>query len=148
MLAAIARRWKWLGLGGALVSLALALYLTQAGRTAPATPDDPQPQVPGRLMYLYFGETRESSLTGFCEYDAWVRLSGDDVVLEVQEQGERPPVKVGDAVAGVPREPPRPGVPTGGGDPWGEIHVYWGADGKLHAGCAPESLIIYDNGEQ
>ncbi len=152
MLDTISKRWRWLGLGGAaLVSLALALYLTQTARTDPAIPFNPDPQVAGRLMDMFFGESEKGSLTGFCEYDAWARISGGDVVVEVQKQGQRRQVKVGDPVAGLVHEPPVPDRARGEARDMYEltgVGVYWGADGKLHGGCAPESLIILDSGEQ
>ena len=103
------------------------------------------PQVAGRLLDRYAGEGYDGvGFTGFCEYDAFVGVAEGNVVVKVLEQGSRG-VEVGAKVIGT--------IFVGAVEGRGEglsgvqnIGVYWGEDGNLYAGCAPESIAVRDDG--
>ncbi len=103
------------------------------------------PQVSGRLMSVYEGEGYDGKgFRGFCEFDAFVGVAEGNVVAEVLEEGSRG-VDVGSKVIGTIFV----GAVEGRGEgPSGvqNLGVYWGADGNLYAGCAPESMAERDDG--
>lgn len=103
------------------------------------------PQVSGRLLDMYEGEGYDGfGFRGYCEYDAFVGVAEGNVVAEVLEEGSRG-VDVGSKVIGTIFV----GAVEGRGEgPSGvqNLGVYWGADGNLYAGCAPESMAERDDG--
>lgn len=112
----------------------------------PSPPAGLTPQVEGRLVGRIFADFAAdgSSVTILCESDAIVVLEGR-VVKQVIRHGDRPKVELGDEVAESLEKPPREGVlprETGqsGDQIFDYVKVYWGDDGRLHVGCAPESV--------
>jgi len=124
--------------------LGLSIYLVQGGGSQQVIPDKPQPKVAGRLTSGYVGENESGGFIGQCEFDALVLIK-DGRVVEVLAHGDRPEVKVGDAVANPPADPLNPGASSHATE--FDIGVYWGSDSKLYAGCAPES-VIYQGGQE
>ena len=103
-----------------------------------------QPQVPGRLVSEYPGEGYRVGFTGLCEFDAVVTVEEGSVITEVHKTGSRP-VDVGSKVIShlsVGYVEARGGGPSGSYN----LSVYWGDDGNLYAGCAPESMAELDDG--
>ncbi len=123
-----------------LIIAAFAVYYSVGSGESDRVPD---PQVPGRLMSMYPGDG-VVGFTGFCEYDAEVGIAEDNVVVKVLHEGSRG-VEVGSKVIAH--------IFTGYIEGRGEglsgvqyVSVYWGEDGKLYAGCAPESMAQLDHG--
>ncbi len=125
---------------------------TQAEQTAePVRPGEAQ--VRGRTTELIIGDYMYGG--GYqlvCEYDAWVRIK-DGLVLEIAdglwgralETSPGLPVATGEKVEGDPGiSPPDAESKARWGDGVTESSVYRDKDGKLHTGCAPESVITYD----
>ena len=117
------------------------------GRFATAeTPDTLlEPQVTGRIVAPIFAETLDGGgATVFCEYDAQVN-SRNGTVEEVTKEGTRHVPIGGDLVNWVP-VPPQEGVESTASEDLRVMNVYWDKDGTLRAGCAPESVVIEDDG--
>lgn len=129
----------------AAIVMGFGLYLARGGEGQQVIPDRPEPKVAGRLMSTYIGEGDNGGIVGECEFDARVLLEAGRVV-QILEHGDRPPVRVGDRVANPLVDPSEPGgsASTARLDLLG---VYWGSDGRLYAGCAPES-VIYQGGKE
>lgn len=103
-----------------------------------------QPQVPGRILVVTEGDGYRGYFTLFCEYDAEVGIGEDNAVVKILHEGERG-VEVGSKVM----EQIFTGYVEGRGEgPSGVqyLPVYWGDDGNLHTGCAPESIAELDDG--
>lgn len=126
----------------------VALVLRHRGGSEPLIPEEPRPQVRGRLMSVSVGDALVNGVgvgfTTYCEFDASV-IVRDGVVTRVREQGDRPAVKVGDRVANPPTQR-WVGLDADVREVDFDLGVYWGADGLLHIGCAPESVIYWGDG--
>lgn len=120
------------------------------GRFATAdTPDiSGEPQVPGRITSYIIAETVDGgSATVFCEYDAQAN-SRDSRVEEVIKEGTRK-VPVGGEVVNWAEIQSDSGIETNGAaEDLRFVHVYWDESGDLRAGCAPESVVVKDDGTE
>lgn len=132
-----------LALAAAGLVAGIAVRLAAPGGSEPLIPEKPQPQVPGRLTSGLVGEGVDDGYYGECEFDALVIIRRDPTthrfkVAQVLQQGDRPLVLPGDDVdTALLRETY---VDSD------RAEVYWGADGKLHDGCAPESMVYPSRG--
>lgn len=133
-----------------VLAAGVVLLLDGTGGSEPLIPGEPRPQMPGRLMSVSVGDAVVNGVgvgfTTYCEFDASV-IVRDGVVTRVREQGDRPAVKVGDRVA----DPPTQrwvGLDADVREVDFDLGVYWGSDGLLYIGCAPESVIYYQDGRQ
>lgn len=137
------------------VVLAGAIYMirgTEADSPEQARPLPFQPQIEGRMVSPIYGDTDHGGYFALCEYDADVRIK-DGVVVDIVDgvfgnvisssKGLR--VDVGERVLG------GDGVRPGGDEAdldWGAgvsvARVYRDDSGNLHTGCAPESVITYE----
>jgi len=127
-----------------VAGVALA-YLAHNSESQEVIPREPEPKVAGRLIRGLSAEDSGGPFTADCEFDAFVRVQQAAIepgpvqvlrVTEVFEQGDRRPVKAGDEIR-------LPWVMNVTAD---DVEVYWGDDGRLHAGCAPES-VAYRGGQ-
>ena len=137
------RKPKYLifGLVGLVLSGAGLYYVVNTGDSKSGH----YPQVSGRLSDVYEGYGYDGKgFTGYCEYDAFVGVAEGNVVAKVLEEGSRG-VDVGSKVIGTIIV----GAVEGRGEgPSGvqNLGVYWGEDGNLYAGCAPESMAEREDG--
>jgi hypothetical protein len=127
-----------------VVAAGLAVYAIRSGLADDPVSQELRPEVEGRLVGPIAGETATGSYEVKCEFDALVDIEGQEVVV-VREQGSGAKVAAGDMIAESMYEPDRPGVDSHlESGPLGQrqsnVSVYWGKDGALHAGCAPESI--------
>lgn len=133
-----------------VLAAGVALLLRHRGGSEPLIPGEPRPQVPGRLMSVSVGDALVNGVgvgfTTYCEFDASV-IVRDGVVTRVREQGDRPAVKVGDRVANPPTQG-WVGLDADVREVEFDLGAYWGSDGLLYIGCAPESVIYYLDGRQ
>mgnify|MGYP005838604667 CR=1 FL=1 len=131
-----------------VLAAGVVLLLDGTGGSEPLIPEEPRPQMPGRLMSVSIGDAVVNGvgvgLTTYCEVDARVVIR-DGAVTRVREQGDRPAVKVGDRVANPPTQD-WVGLDADVREVDFDLGVYWGADGLLHIGCAPESVIYWGDG--
>ncbi len=117
-----------------------------------ATADTPdifgEPEVPGRIVsYIIVESVDGGGATVFCEVDAYIHTR-DGNVEEVVEEGARK-VPVGSEIVNWVSAPPQPGVepiPATYDLDWAS--VYWDESGNLRVGCAPESVVVKDDGTE
>ena len=134
------RTYVFAGLGAVAVAAAAFYFTEHSGESDRGY----HPQVPGRLLTRHIGDGPGGYSTLLCEYDAEVGIEEGNVVVKVLKQGSRG-VEVGSKVIAH--------IFTGYIEGRGEglsgvqyVSVYWGEDGKLYAGCAPESMAQLDDG--
>lgn len=117
-----------------------------------ATADTPdifgEPQVPGRIVSYIIADTADGgSAMVFCEYDAQTN-SRDSRVEEVVKEGTRK-VPVGGELVNWVQIQSDTGIETNAaGEDLRFVHVYWDESGNLRAGCAPESVVVKDDGTE
>jgi hypothetical protein len=138
------KTYSALGLAVGVLVAGIAIYAVRVGLAEDPAAEQLRPEVDGRLVLPIFGTTIDGSNQIKCEFDALVGIEGQTVV-NVNAQGTSADVRVGDKIAELMYEPPQPGAvsqlemgPLG--QRQGNVRVYWGKDGALHAGCAPESI--------
>ena len=116
-----------------VVMIAATVYSARtllAGTDGPAPL--PAPRVEGRQMSVIEAVGETGAWTTYCEFDAWVTVRGQEVIA-IEAGDDRHPVKSGELIVESIGEP---------GEEHSSIHAWRGSDGKLHTGCAPESVKI------
>ncbi|MDZ7296204.1 MAG: hypothetical protein ONB14_12390 [candidate division KSB1 bacterium] len=128
------------------VVLGFAVYAARiaAHEDPPRSNSDVAPVVDGRVVSVILGETVDGrSYTSYCESDAIVTVRSSQVVSVVSQGAGKRIDPLTRIVEGLDT-PPREGVDVGSrGTEYASVNVYWGEDGGLHVGCAPESISVY-----
>ena len=138
-------RLRWAsGVLLAAIAGGVAVYAIRGGLADDSADAPFSPEVEGRLVNSIIGETLTGGYEIKCEFDASVDIEGQTVVA-VRQQGTFAKVQPGDQIVESMYELPRPGVDSQLemgplGQRQGGVSVYWGKDGALHYGCAPESI--------
>lgn len=134
------KRYAIAASAGLIVAAFAVYYSVGSGESDPGR----HPQVSGRLLTVQIGDGPGGYSTLLCEYDAQVGIVEGNVVVKVLKEGSRG-VEVGSKVIAE--------IFTGYVEGRGEgpsgvqyLGVYWGEDGNLYAGCAPESMAELDDG--
>lgn len=127
----------------ALIGFGVYAARIVADEDPPRSNSDARPVVEGRVVSVIFGETSDGkSYTSYCESDAVVNVRRGEVTALIS-QGAGEAIAVGTRIV-EDLDTPREGVETGSpGTEYSNIKVYWGQDGELHVGCAPESVTVY-----
>ena len=135
-----------------VILVAGAVYAVRLGSASetPPPPSGLEPEIAGRIQTTIFAEDLEGrGHTIHCEADAYASVR-DGEVKSLVMAGDGREVSIGATVQGVEDEYFRreDGSIDESVTVEKQVPVYWDSEGTLQGGCAPESIIRYDDGTE